>query len=92
MTDQNSHERHSKSHDGCNSTMGVVKVIFKGCKSIIEHLGTMLYREMLKRNTIKPIQQIVKESDQVRQRKLLCKWTQTKDSEYNYIQLAVRIA
>ena len=69
MADQNGHGRPSESHDRCAGVMDIVKFIFNGCKSLFEHLETMLNHEMLMRNTIKLIQQIMKESGQERQTK-----------------------
>ena len=56
---------------------------------LVELIGTILYRDMLKRNTLQPMRRIIKEPDAERKRRLLRDWAQTKSNESSYIQLAV---
>ena len=55
----------------------------------LEFVTTFLYRDLLKRNTLKPMMEIINEEDEERQQRLLRSWAQTKLKESSYIQLAV---
>ena len=56
----------------------------------VELVATFLYHEMLKRNTLRPMRQLIQEEDEVKQIRLLRNWAQQKANECSYIQLAVR--
>lgn len=67
----------------------ICEAILTELSELFEHIGTILYREMLKRNTLQPMQKIIQEPNPESQRKLLRDWSQTKQNEASYIQLAV---
>ena len=67
-----------------------LKQILRALRWVVELIGTLLYREMLKRNTLQPLKRITAESDPERRRRLLRDFAQTKSNESSYIQLAVR--
>ena len=52
-------------------------------------LGTLVYREMLQRNTVRPMKAIIREPKAELQRKMLRRWIWTKSRESSFIQLAV---
>ena len=67
-----------------------------GSKAILRYVGwgfelvfTLLYHEMLKRNTLQPLQEIIDASDEDTREQLLREWSRTKEGESSYIQLAV---
>ena len=64
--------------------------IIRALQWLIEFVGTFLYRELLKRNTVDPLNRIIGEPNEQKQHKLLREWAQTKANECTYIQLAVR--
>ena len=68
----------------------VLRASWKALKWLLEMCGTLLYREMLKRNTVRPMERIIKEPNQERKRRLLRDWAQMKSNESTYVQLAVR--
>lgn len=55
-------------------------------------IGTLWYRELLKRNTVRPMEAIIREPRAELQRKMLRQWTRTKSRESSYIQLAVCVS
>ena len=61
----------------------------RGLGLILEFMATFMYHEMLKRNTLRPMMDIVHEPRPELQRKLLRQWARTKTRESAYIQLAV---
>lgn len=56
---------------------------------LVEHVGTMWYREMYKRNTLRPLQKIIKEDNPDIQQLLLSEWAAGKKNECAYISVAV---
>lgn len=55
----------------------------------IEIAGTFLYRELFKRNTLRPMKKIIRESGRPElQHRLLRQWARTKYKESQYIQVA----
>ena len=68
----------------------LASMCFRALGKILELIVTFLYRELLKRNTLKPMTEIIQEHDRPElQRRLLRQWAGTKTRESSYIQLAV---
>ena len=65
-------------------------ICFRAFEDFLEVITTFLYRELLKRNTLRPMMEIICEPREELQRKLLHQWAQTKKRESSYIQLAVK--
>ena len=63
--------------------------VFRVLRIPFELAATLLYREMLKRNTLRPIRDLIKEEDETKRRNLLREWSQMKKHEVTYIQVAV---
>ena len=66
-----------------------VAICLQTLGKVLGLMGTLLYREMLKRNTVRPMKAIIREPRAELQRKMLRQWTRTKSRESSYIQLAV---
>ena len=56
---------------------------------LLEFICTLLYRELFKRNTLKPLTEIIDEPRVELQRRLLRQWARRKSRESTYIQVAV---
>ena len=67
----------------------LASVCLRAFEKLLELIATLLYREMLKRNTLRPMEKIINEHNPELQRRLLRQWAQTKASESAYIQVAV---
>ena len=64
-------------------------MIFRVLRKPFELATTLLYREMLKRNTLRPLQDLIEEKNEMKRRNLLREWSQMKKHEVTYIQVAV---
>ena len=80
---------HSKENIRPKTSGNMLTRLLGTCQWVVEGIGTILYREMLKRNTLQPLRRIIKESDRERRRRLLRDWARQKSNESSYIQLAV---
>ena len=56
---------------------------------MLENVMTLLYHQMLNRNTIRPLQRIIAETDLPTRLTMTQRWANAKASECIYIQLAV---
>ncbi|KAL8936592.1 MAG: hypothetical protein Q9216_004853 [Gyalolechia sp. 2 TL-2023] len=67
----------------------VASTSFRYMNNFFEIAGTFLYRELFKRNTLRPMKRIIRESSRPElQHRLLRQWAQTKFKESQYIQVA----
>ena len=72
-----------------NMLSSLASICLRALEKLLELIGTLLYREMLKRNTLRPMQKIIHERNPDLQRRLLRQWAMVKANESQYIQVAV---
>ena len=74
-----------------NLFINILSICFRALGKSLELIGTSLYHELLKRNTLEPMMEIINEARPELQLRLLRKWARTKTREATYIQVAVGV-